>query len=128
VATPGLGQLYSGRPFRAISLYLFAGGIVLVSISAAFILYQPWNIIALLAGILFFWLLSLGDAIRSARRAALDYRLRFYNRWYILSFIGRPDRDSAEPSGTFSSCSMGRRQECHRIDASDGGDWRPPPG
>jgi signal peptidase I len=83
VVTPGVGELYSGRPFRAIIVYLLWLGIQLICIRAVFILLQPWNIIVPVAGILLLVLLVLGDAIRCARMAAPDYRLKAYNRWYI---------------------------------------------
>jgi signal peptidase I len=88
LATAGLGQLYSGRPLRAIIAHLFSGGVGLSCASAVvFIPWRPWNIIIPLAGILLIWLLVLGDAMRCAKMAAPDYRLRPYNRWYVYLLL-----------------------------------------
>jgi signal peptidase I len=84
---PGLGQLYGGRPLRAIVVHLLSGGIALTCISGFFIPFRPWNIIVPLAGPLLVWLLALGDAVRCARMAAPDYRLRPYNRWYVYLLL-----------------------------------------
>jgi signal peptidase I len=87
VATTGLGQLYSGRPYRAIVAYLLSGSIAVLCVRASFIPYQPWNIIVSVAGILLVWLLVLGDAIWCAMTAAPDYRLKRYNRWYVYLLL-----------------------------------------
>lgn len=87
VVTAGLGQLYSGRALRAIILHLFSWCIAVILLRAFFIPYQPWNIIAPLAGALLVWLLILGDAMRCARMAAPDYRLKAYNRWYVYLLL-----------------------------------------
>jgi len=87
VATTGLGQLYSGRPLRAIIVHFLSWGIGLGSITASLIPARPWNIIITAAGILLVWLLALGDAIWCARRAAPDYRLKAYNRWYVYLLL-----------------------------------------
>lgn len=87
VLTTGLGQLYSGRPLRGIIVYLLSVGIALICISGFFIPFQPWNIIVPLACILIVWLLFLGDALRCARMAAPDYRLKAYNRWYVYLLL-----------------------------------------
>ena len=59
----------------------------LLCIRALFIPYQPWNIIVPVASIILVWLLILGDAIRCARLAPPNYRLKAYNRWYVYFLV-----------------------------------------
>jgi hypothetical protein len=66
---------------------LLWGGVGLTYVSALFIPWRPWNIIAPLAGVLLVCFLVLADAIRCARMAAPDYRLRSYNRWYVYLLL-----------------------------------------
>ncbi len=87
VATTGLGQLYSGRTFRAIIVYLLSIGFTFIAISAFFLPAKPWNIITPVIGLLLWWILVLGDAAWCAKRAAPEYRLKAYNRWYIYLLI-----------------------------------------
>ena len=83
VAVAGLGELYSGRPLRAVILnasVLVAG---LSGLKLFFIPSQPWNVITPLLIFLSVWALRIGDAFYCARKAPLDYRLKAYNRWYV---------------------------------------------
>lgn len=81
--TTGLGQLYAGRPFRAIILHLLSGCVGIICLAGFFIPCQPWNIIVPLACFLLILLFVLADAIRCAAKTPRDYRLRAFNRWYI---------------------------------------------
>jgi len=87
VATTGLGQLYSGRPVRAIFLNLLSNGMALGFIAVLFIPFKPWNVVLPACGLLLWWLLVLADAVRCAKRAAPDYRLKAYNRWYVYLLL-----------------------------------------
>jgi signal peptidase I len=87
LGAPGLGQLYSGRPFRAIVIHLLSGGVPFLYVRAFFIPLKPWNLIVPLAILLSSWLVFLGDAVRCAKTAALDYRLKSHNRWYIYLLL-----------------------------------------
>jgi signal peptidase I len=87
VATTGLGQLYSGRPFRAVILYLLSGAIGLVALRLVFVPLQPRNIVLPVAGALLWAGFVLADAIQCAMSAAPDYRLKAYNRWYVYLIL-----------------------------------------
>jgi signal peptidase I len=83
----GLGQLYSGRPFRAIVIHLLAWCAVFLGVSAFFIPLKPWNVIVPLALLLGSVLVFLGDAVRCARMAGQEYRLKPYNQWYVYLLL-----------------------------------------
>lgn len=117
VAATGLGQLYSGRPLRAIVVHLLAASGGLLCITAIFIPSRPWNIIAPIAGLLLMWLLALGDAARCAKKAATDYQLKPYNRWYVYLLLIALVA-SAGGRQTLFSRSVRRPEECHRFNAS----------
>lgn len=87
VAAAGLGELYSGRPFRAIIVNLLALVAGLIYFKLLFIPRQPWNIVAPLLMLLSLWLFILWDAIHCSRSAPLDYRLKAYNRWYVYGLL-----------------------------------------
>jgi signal peptidase I len=87
LAVAGLGELYSGRPYRAIILNAFALLAGLACLKLLFIPLQPWNIVAPLLMAISAWLFILGDAIRCARRAPREYRLKAYNRWYVYVLL-----------------------------------------
>jgi signal peptidase I len=83
----GLGQLYSGRPLRAIILHALSLSLGFVFLRMAFVAAAPWNILAVVVALLVVWLLILGDAVRCARIAPSPYRLKPYNRWYVYLLI-----------------------------------------
>jgi len=88
VLTTGLGQVYSGRPIRAICLHVLSVCIGFVSIRTIFVIpIKLWNVVLPLAAVLIWWLFALADAVWCARRAAPDYRLRRYNRWYFYLLL-----------------------------------------
>ncbi len=87
LATAGLGQLYSGRPLRAIILHALSGAVVITCIRAAFIPFKAWNVVTPVVGLLLCWILVLGDAVRCPRRAPPTYRLKAYNRWYVYLLL-----------------------------------------
>jgi signal peptidase I len=83
VLTTGLGQLYSGRLIRAIIINLLSTALTAIFLGAFFIPFKPWNILAPVAGLIFWWVFVLWDAARCARMAPPDYRLKAYNHGYI---------------------------------------------
>jgi signal peptidase I len=60
---------------------------VFLCIRTIFIASRPWNIIVPVVGALVIWLLALGDAAWCAKKAAPDYRLKPYNRWYVYLLL-----------------------------------------
>lgn len=87
VATAGLGQLYCGQPLRAIALHTLSIAGVFIALRGFFVPIKPWNIVAPLTTLFIIWLLVLGDAVRCAWRAPVNYRLKAYNRWYVYLLI-----------------------------------------
>jgi signal peptidase I len=81
----GLGQLYNGRPVKALVMYglPFVCLILnlIVPVSSGFLFY-----IAFEASLLFILLFSLIDAVRDARRLG-EISLHSYNRWYVYIAI-----------------------------------------
>jgi signal peptidase I len=80
--TPGLGQVYVGRPARG-AVWFFA----ILAVAAAalyFVLNQPrfWMIVLSVTAWLGATLFQIGEAAVLARRAT-HYQLRRYNRWYV---------------------------------------------
>src|SRR5678809_207700 len=87
VITPGLGNLYSGRPQRALGVFLllrlasFGSIIIFLTLSGWF-------------GFVLFFLIGLSltifviiDGVRSARESDPHYTLRPYNRWYVYILV-----------------------------------------
>lgn len=87
VLVPGLGELYSGRPFRAILVGVSALATGLICLKLLFIPLQPWNVVTPLLITLSAWIFILGDAFFCARRAPSDYRENTYNRWYVYLLL-----------------------------------------
>ncbi|HET9179743.1 MAG TPA: signal peptidase I [Terriglobia bacterium] len=87
VAVAGLGELYSGRPLRALAVNVAALVAGLVYFKSLFIPLQPWNILAPSLIILSAGAYVLGDSVYCARKAPRDYRLRAYNRWYVYVLL-----------------------------------------
>ncbi len=83
VLSAGLGQLYSGRPLRALILHLVSVASAFICLKALFVPVRPWNIIVAVFFCLVVWVFILVDAVRCAKSARLNYRLKTYNRWYV---------------------------------------------
>jgi signal peptidase I len=82
----GLGQIYCGRIARGLLLMLLSEG--LGPLLAVLVLMTPfrWSTGTLLAAFslpTLVWLYAIIEAFILARRAAPDYRLKDYNRWYV---------------------------------------------
>lgn len=92
LATPGLGQLYCGRPRKAAALFLVASSLLgPVWIAAAHVPPSTGLLLLMLTapfGLLALYIYAVADAYRLARRHADDYEPRRYNRtWaYVLFF------------------------------------------
>ncbi len=92
----GLGQVYCGRIARGLALMFLSEG--LGPLLAVLVLMTPfrWPTGVLLAAFslpTLVWLYAIVEAFILARRAAPDYRLKDYNRWYVyllLLFIYLP--------------------------------------
>jgi len=89
VLLPGLGQLYSGRWRRALTLIALAlilsiGGRAVVAVQAGSAA-GVYSYAILLISAVFLWVFALVDAIIAARRAG-RIALAAYNRWYV--YIG----------------------------------------
>jgi signal peptidase I len=84
---PGIGQLYSGHWKRALALWL-AGLLGLFALVAAGLPKTFPGLVAWLALAALYVLFLVWDAVRLARRAPADYRLRRFNRWYVYLILG----------------------------------------
>lgn len=106
LALPGLGQLYAGRPKRALAVYL--GGVLLIG--ALLIGGAPRSfggLVAFLVVVLLFLLWMIVDAARVALRSR-DYVLKPFNRWYlylaawlVASFVVAPALKALSPVQAF---------------------------
>lgn len=83
----GLGQLYSGRPFRSLIFHLVSELVAPLCLGAMLLRFKPWNIVLPAAIGLLWWIFVLLDAVRCSRNAPSDYRLKAYNRWYVYFLI-----------------------------------------
>ena len=83
----GLGQVYSGRPYRGIILHVFSVAASFIYIRSFLIPVKFWNIVIPILMALTVWLFILLDAIRCAKKAPRPYRLRAYNRWYVYVLV-----------------------------------------
>ncbi len=80
ILTPGLGQLYNGRPWRsAIFFCLLVFFTTIVSWTNALVSFE--GLVALLGTSLLVWLYMLFDTARLSLTGS-EYELRWYNRWY----------------------------------------------
>jgi signal peptidase I len=87
VQTPGLGNVYAGRPIRGLILYLFAlfaGLLLLLTMTWA---PRRLNVLAFLCGAVSVWVFLIIDGVQCAKAAKSDYALARYNRWYIYILI-----------------------------------------
>jgi len=87
VLLPGLGQLYVGRPGRAVGTFVAAQAVPAALIATTFVtLWAPVRVILLGAAIILFWPVLILDALRTARHAPARAPSRF-QRWYVLTGV-----------------------------------------
>ena len=87
---PGLGNLYSGHPYRGAVAFLVYQGVAVFALVSTLFLPKPLNLFLPIAAILGTLALVVFDAVRGARAAGPGFQLRRYNRWYVylLLYIG----------------------------------------
>jgi hypothetical protein len=87
LVTPGLGNIYCGRPVRGLILFLVPYG----SVFAASLLLAWWPSLLTLVivgiGIVAVPTFNVVDGVRCAKSAKPNYRLARYNRWYIYGVV-----------------------------------------
>lgn len=88
--TPGLGQLYCGRAYRALLIFAY----IIIGYNSILYLFfwndiKPFNVIIPILFLLSIYPLSIGDAFLLAKKQT-NFHLSIYNKWYIYilySFI-----------------------------------------
>lgn len=83
LATPGLGHVYLGKPWRALCLFLVVVAGAWLAQAGLLGLPRPLNIGPFLAGVLVLPVVAPFDAWLVTRRTPAHYELRGYNRWYV---------------------------------------------
>ena len=87
VLLPGLGQLYVGRPGRAVGTFVGAQAVLATLVASTFVpLWAPVRVILLVTAIILFWPVLALDGWRTARRAPARAPRR-YQRWYVLAGV-----------------------------------------
>lgn len=86
---PGLGHLHAGNPGAAILLYVCALlGLVLFGLVVVLSpIPEPFHVVTGIAVPIAVYLYAVTSSVRLARRQPADYRLRWYNRWYVYVLI-----------------------------------------
>jgi signal peptidase I len=87
IVTPGLGNLYSGRPLRALILHLSVLCIGLFLLLALVWLPSPLNLLLPAAAAIIVMVFMVTDGVRCARAARPDFPLARYNRWYVYLLV-----------------------------------------
>lgn len=87
IVTPGLGNLYSGRPLRGLILHLAVQGIGFFLALALLWLPWPLNFLIPAAAAIVVTIFVVFDGVRCARAALPDFRLARYNRWYVYILV-----------------------------------------
>ena len=87
IVTPGLGNLYSGRPLRGLILHVAVQGIVLFLGLA--LLWLPWpvNFLIPVAAAILVTVFVIFDGVRCARTAQPRFSLARHNRWYVYILV-----------------------------------------
>ena len=87
IVTPGLGNLYSGRPLRGLILHVAVQGIVLFLGLA--LLWLPWpvNFLIPIAAAILVTVFVIFDGVRCARTAQPRFSLARHNRWYVYILV-----------------------------------------
>jgi len=86
---PGLGQLYNGQVKKALLLGLLTSVFMIVTAGLMYGPFPPLYILLLVPFLtLSIYVVSIGDAMRVARRLGEGYELRPFNKWYVyLGFV-----------------------------------------
>lgn len=85
---PGLGHVYSGNLRTAWRAALLLAGVVAAAYAcAAYLPGGSLNTIVLFGGPLAVWIAVAASAHRTARRAASDYALKPFNRWWAYATV-----------------------------------------
>jgi signal peptidase I len=87
IVTPGLGNLYSGRPLHGLILHVAVQGIVLFLALALLRLPWPANFLIPVAAAIVVTAFVIFDGVRCARAARPDFPLARYNRWYVYILV-----------------------------------------
>jgi signal peptidase I len=87
IVTPGLGNLYSGRPLHGLVLHVAVQGIVLFLALA--LLWLPWpvNFLIPVAAAIVVTVFVIFDGFRCARAARPGFSLARYNRWHVYILV-----------------------------------------
>jgi signal peptidase I len=87
IVTPGLGNLYSGRPLRGLILHVAVQCIVVIL--ALILLWLPWpvNFLISAAAAIVVTIFVVFDGVRCARAAQRDPSLARYDRWYVYILV-----------------------------------------
>lgn len=87
IVTPGLGNLYSGRPLHGLVLHVAVQGIVLFLALA--LLWLPWpvNFLIPVAAAIVVTVFVIFDGFRCARAARTGFSLARYNRWHVYILV-----------------------------------------
>jgi signal peptidase I len=87
IVTPGLGNLYSGRPLRGLLLHVVVQGILFFLALA--LLWLPWpvNFLIPAAAAIVVTIFVVFDGVRSARSPLADFSLARHNRWYVYILV-----------------------------------------
>lgn len=87
VVTPGLGNLYSGRPLHALTVQVAVQGIVLLLALA--LLWLPWpvNFLIPVAAAIVATIFVFFDGVRSARTPQPGLPLARHNRWHVYILV-----------------------------------------
>ena len=83
----GLGQLYSGRPLRALVVWSSSIVFAVAALTVAVLVPGVGQLILLTVAVIAPIALSAADAWRCARTACTAYARRRYNRWYIYAAL-----------------------------------------
>jgi signal peptidase I len=87
IVTPGLGNLYSGRPLHGLVLHVAVQGIVLFLALA--LLWLPWpvNFLIPVAAAIVVTVFVIFDGFRCARAARPGFSLARCNRWHVYILV-----------------------------------------
>jgi signal peptidase I len=83
IVTPGLGNLYSGRPLHGLILHVAVQGIVLFLALALLWLSWPMNFLIPVAAAIALAVFVIFEGVRCARAARPEFPLARHNRWYV---------------------------------------------
>jgi signal peptidase I len=87
IVTPGLGNLYSGRPLRGLILHVAVQCIGLFLLLALLWLSWPLNFLIPAAAAIVVTVFVVFDGIRCARATRPNFPVARYNRWYVYILV-----------------------------------------